>query len=313
MGPAPRLTSTFTAENVQSIKAQGAPCVAMIDDFLTIGKDIDEALHNQHIMESTLTNNGFMLSEAKRVGPVQQAVFIGVRLDSVNMTQSVNPASADLFKNSLEVYIEILEQGGELSRDVTRHLCGVLENWAQLCQEGRDRSSLCWQYLCHGSNLWPACRLHLLEALRWWLEKAALWVTGDADGCYPLVTGAYLAEHPESVHVSVTDFSGTDGIGGITGLLTASNPEYFSENQDDSTRGVSSFVGELTALLRVLQEEEAKSLDLTRSQPSVPVLVEVWLTDSASAASSVNSGRCSDENRRPSSSYPVSHMDSPRI
>ena len=298
MGPAPRLASTFTAENVQSIKAQGAPCVAMIDDFLTIGKDIDEALHNQHIMESTLTNNGFMLSEAKRVGPVQQAVFIGVRLDSVNMTQSVNPASADLFKNSLEVYIEILEQGGALSRDVTRHLCGVLENWAQLCQEGRDRSSLCWQYLCHGSNLWPACRLHLLEDLRWWLEKAALWATGDADGCYPLVTGAYLAEHPESVHVSVTDFSGTDGIGGITGLLTASNPEYFSENQDDSTRGVSSFVGELTALLRVLQEEEAKSLDLTRAQPSVPVLVEVWLTDSASAASSVNSGRCSDESGR---------------
>ena len=301
LSPAPRLASTITAENVQSINAQGAPCVAMIDDYLTVGRDIEEALRNQRIMESTLTDNGFILSEPKRVGPVQQAVFTGVLLDSVNMTQSVNPAAADLFKNSLLVYIEIIEQGGELSVDVTRHMCGVLENWAQLCQEGRDRASSCWQYLCHGPALWPACRLHLLDDLRWWLEKAELWATGDADGCYPLITGAYLSEHPDAVRTSVTDFSGIHGLGGVTGSLTDSNPRYFSICQDDSMRGVSSFDGELMALRHVLREEEALSLKASAAgvQPSsVPVLVELWVTDSASAAFSINSGRCKEESGR---------------
>ena len=301
LSPAPRLASTITAENVQSINAQGAPCVAMIDDYLTVGRDIEEALRNQRIMESTLTDNGFILSEPKRVGPVQQAVFTGVLLDSVNMTQSVNPAAADLFKNSLLVYIEIIEQGGELSVDVTRHMCGVLENWAQLCQEGRDRASSCWQYLCHGPALWPACRLHLLDDLRWWLEKAELWATGDADGCYPLITGAYLSEHPDAIRTSVTDFSGIHGLGGVTGSLTDSNPRYFSICQDDSMRGVSSFDGELMALRHVLREEEALSLKASAAgvQPSsVPVLVELWVTDSASAAFSINSGRCKEESGR---------------
>lgn len=298
LSPAPRLASTFTAENVQSVKAQGAPCVAMIDDYLTTGRDIEEALRNQRIMESTLTNNGFILSESKRVGPVQQAVFIGVKLDSVNMTQSVNPASADLFKNSLEVYIEILEQGGELTGDVTRHMCGVLENWAQMCQEGRDRAYSSWQYLCYGPDLWPACRVRLLDDLRWWSAQATLWAAGDAAGCYPLVTGEYLSKHPEAVHVSVTDFSGTDGIGGISGLLSNPNPEYFSVSQDESMRGVSSFDGELMALRHVLLEEEARSLDPTREQPSVPVIVELWLTDNRGAAESINGGRCREESGR---------------
>jgi len=179
-----------------------------------------------------------------------------------------------------------------LSEDVSRHICGILENWAQLCQEGRGRVCSSWRYLKYGRDLLPVCRLRLLKDLRWWLAKARLWATGDADGCYPIITGAYLSAHPEAFHVSATDFSGTDGIGGITGNFTDSNPRYFSLDQDDSTRGVSSFDGELFALLHVMRVEEALSLDATREKPA---LVELWVTDNQGAAHAINSGRCKGE------------------
>ena len=270
------------------------------DDYLTVGKDLEEALRTQRIMESTLTDNGFILSESKRVGPVQAATFKGVLLNSVDMTQCVNPAAAELFKNSLAIYISIIENGQDLSWDVTRHVCGVLENWAQLCQEGRDRAASVWQYLKYGPDLWPACRHRLLEDLRWWLMKAELFAVGDAEGCFPLINGSTLADDPDAIMVSVTDYSGPDGIGGISGRLNDRNPRFFSIQHDDPLHGMSSFDGELSAFLQELRRDlnEMSSPDPRGVSSTTPVLVHLWVTDNEGAAYAINSGRCSEDSGR---------------
>jgi hypothetical protein len=166
LAPAPYLASTMSAEMTASITAQGAPCVAMIDDFMTAGasNDREDGLRKQAIMEGTLTRNGVQLAEAKRTFG-QRAVFKGVLIDTVAMTVSVNPTSAGLFLPCLLSYRDTLAAGGDLPFPLWRHVCGKLKNYAELVQEGRLRVGSAWRYLRHGPDLWPHCRLKLISDL----------------------------------------------------------------------------------------------------------------------------------------------------
>ncbi len=128
-----------------------------------------------------------------------------------------------------------------------RHVCGKLENYSELVQEGRLRVGSAWRYLRHGPDLWPHCRLRLISDLGYWIDKLSIWQQGMAEGQFSIVDGATLAANPAAIKATVTDFSGIDGVGGVSGLLTDPNPRYFSRQLDGHALAAhSSFTGELT-------------------------------------------------------------------
>ena len=290
LSPGPYLTSCVTAELVAFIRAHGVKgVVAMIDDIMAACPTLEEAIEAQTIIEGIMTECGFTLNASKRINPCQRAVFKGILIDSVDMTICVSAPTAQLFHGSLQAYTSILEAGQDLSEDVTRHMCGVLEGWAQVCQQGKSCVASLWKYLRYGPDLWPVCRVQLLCDLEFWTNKAALWASGDPSGCYPIVNVHTLAKTPGAVEIVVTDWSGSDGMGGVHGPLSSTTPpEYFSLAEAPSD---SSFGGELMAFLHVLRRLHLRSTQSSPSSLGGVTRLVVWISDNEGACHAVNSGR----------------------
>jgi hypothetical protein len=263
----------------------------MIDDFVAASPTLEKATSAQVIIEGTLTTSGIPLNSEKKIDPCTSVVFKGILINSESMTICVNPSSAQLFLESLRVYTHILESGQDLSLPIRRHLAGVLEGWAQVCQAGKTHVASVWKYLKYGSDLWQVCRDQLLIDLDYWRAQATVWATGDSAGCYPIVNVHTLASTPEAVRIVVTDWSGKDGIGGFHGRLTDPDPEWYSIAEATSD---SSSAGELKGFLHVLRLYHRRSIEsscpLSSSSPDKIRLV-VWVSDSQSACHAINSGR----------------------
>ena len=76
------------------------------------------------------------------------------------------------------------------------------------------------------------------------------------------------------------------------GLLTDTNPEYFSLSNTPSD---SSFAGELSAFLYVLQRDLLLAQSSPPSSPSDEVRFVIWASDNEGACHAVNSGRTHSE------------------
>ena len=224
---------------------------------------------------------------------------MGILYDSVAMSISVNPSSAALFAASLTVLIDILESGSDLPDKTTRHVCGKLIDYASVCQQGKTKIHAAWRYLTHGASLWPSVRVKLLADLNWWRAKLDLWSTGSSDGCYPIVNTSTLSDNPDAIEFLVSDFSGPDGFGGLSGSLHCTDPRYFALQHPLPHERVSSFVGELRVLRHQLRHDVGRMLasDSSGVASSLPssCLLLVWLTDNEGAAYAVNSGHCTDD------------------
>jgi hypothetical protein len=288
LASAPYFVSTWSAEMKAYLSALGIPAVVMIDDYFYTGCDESTGLAHQAALQTAFAEVGIPLSADKSQGPKQRAVFNGALLDSVTMSMSINPASAGLFFPCLEAYAALLASGQDLGFDLWRHVAGKLEDFSRIAQCAKPRVGMAWRYLRHGPALWPVCRVILLADLAWWLAHLALWAQGTLTGAeYPIVNAATLALSPSAITVVVTDFSGTDGIGGISGLVGCPS-SFFSRCLATHELGISSFHGELLGLMESLRRD---SLD-PNPPPYRPILT-IWVTDSQSAALAVNSGRCS--------------------
>ena len=298
--PAPMLVSGMSAEFGAIIKARGVnDCVWILDDFMAKGDSLEEALYLQSIMENTLKSCGIRLEESKRVNPTREIVFMGIKYNSETMSTSVNPSSAELCAASLEVIINTLEGGGELSDSVAHHMCGKLTDYSKVCQQGKTKIHAAWRYLKYGADLWPSVRVKLIADLKWWIAKLTLWSTGASDGCYPIVNCSTLVDNPTRIGFLISDYSGTDGFGGLSGSLDTIDPRFFALQHPDSRVKESSFVGELKVLLHELTHDLN---EITSSMPSgvtppppLPCLLLVWVTDNEAAAYAVNSGHCTDD------------------
>ena len=56
--------------------------------------------------------------------------------------------------------------------------------------------------------------------LNWWKAKLDLWSSGSSEGCYPIVNTSTLSDNPDAIEFLVSDFSGPDGFGGLSGDKT---------------------------------------------------------------------------------------------
>ena len=63
-----------------------------IDDFLILSNTFDQCLRSKNILINLLTDLGFDINWDKCVGPSQQMTFLGIILDSADMSMSIPPA-----------------------------------------------------------------------------------------------------------------------------------------------------------------------------------------------------------------------------
>ena len=63
-----------------------------IDDFLIISNTFDQCLRSKNILITLLTDLGFDINWDKCVGPSQQMTFLGIILDSADMSMSIPPS-----------------------------------------------------------------------------------------------------------------------------------------------------------------------------------------------------------------------------
>ena len=296
LGPLPQYTGTATAEISASLAAHGIPNVGAVDDFYHNAPDDRQMDEDEHTMRADATARGLVLNEAKRQRGTS-VVFWGFTLDSTSMSASVSPDKARGLRLCLAAHMALLQCGGNVPYVGWRSMCGRLEDISQVCQEGKSRVHTSWDYLREGPQLDAAGRVSLLDDLAWWMAQLAVWGAGGPTGCeYPIVNGRMLAANPGMVEFLTTDMSGPDGVGGYHGRMDETDPRFFSAQWPEGAPASASFDGELRGLELFLQREcdaVAQSVVIPTESVTDSPRVLVWVTDSQSAARSVNSGRCS--------------------
>lgn len=107
--------------------------VVYLDDFLIISETYDECLSALNELMRLLRELGFQLNYNKVEGPKQQLVFLGILIDSINMTLSVPEQKLSELRNDLQCF---LNRAKVTKRDI-QQLVGKM-NWiAQIIYGGR--------------------------------------------------------------------------------------------------------------------------------------------------------------------------------
>jgi hypothetical protein len=150
----------------------------------------------------------------------------------------------------------------------------------------------------HLHDTWPVVRAKFIEDLKWWRIKLNFWKEGGSGCCYPVLNKSTL-DRPGAISLLVSDWSGPDGFGGLSGDLHDPDPRVFSNRHPELHVKDSSFVGELKVLLHDLKHD----LELAASShpsgnaspPPLPPILKLFVTDNEAAAFALNKGTCFDD------------------
>jgi hypothetical protein len=258
----------------------------MMDDFLLAGDSREEAERKMDVLIKMLESVGFhMAPEKTEYG--QQLVFLGVLIDSVNMTLRFESVQAKGMKAQMESYAQQLRRRDDLDHTTIRHVCGKLNWYCEVVQSGRCHTKAWWLYEKHISGLFEENRRELLADTQWWIDLLQTWSENRSRDCeYKIWSASELLDDPHSLYILQSDASGTDGYGYYSG--------YYSDSELDYK-----FVSKRWPAHYKLDEmhshlEELMALEDFLLETQLHDLVLVWISDSESAVWSVNKGRCRD-------------------
>jgi len=281
--PAPYFCSTFSAEFKQWFEAMGLPVAHMVDDWLTMGCNKDEAESRRQIIKNVFVLVGLTMQDDKdEIG--QTLVFCGVRIDTVNMTVSIDPVQAGGVRRMLQRFqaawangLECQPAGGEI-----RSMAGKLTWFGSLLQSGPCRTRSWWVYSAHPHSLVASVAQQLREDTEWWCSVLEMWEHGvPSMREYPILSASRLLDEEGLIRLIVSDASGPDGLGYFHGPFGADENSYqfYSAVWGSGYIFHNSHNGELSALLHFLRHCECRECLL------------VWVTDSLSGVWSILKGR----------------------
>ena len=184
------------------VKKQGITMIAYLDDFLLISKTYQEAIQHQIYCIKLLRRLGFSLAWEKVVGPTEKLTFLGVELNSIEMTIALPQEKIECFKEMLHTF----SQKKRASRKQLEKLCGKLSWAASVIKAGRC-------YLRRIFNLLlPLCKpYHKIQLTADFYADIQLWVS--VMDHFP---GKRII-HNHNVHTVFIDSCNT-GCGAIHGL-----------------------------------------------------------------------------------------------
>jgi hypothetical protein len=282
-GPCPYYCQSWSAEFRSWILAEGVESVVMVDDWLVTGEDEAAAKENIGTVTRVIEGAGLKMSKEKEeVG--QRIVYVGVMIDTINMTLSFEATSAKGMELQLKQYLLTLEKGKDLDPATIRHVAGKLGWYCEVLQSGRVHVRSWWAYQKFGKHLHFTSRVKLIQDTTWWIGVLNRWASDNLNGLeYPILSASELLDQPDKMYLVQSDASGTDGFGYFEGYLTDEDPKFTAGQWTQDFQFVTSHNGELKALQHFVQ------------QTSISRVMLVWISDSLSAVWSVNKGRCKEE------------------
>lgn len=261
----------------------GLECTHMVDDWLFVADSLEEAQACCERLANILIDCGFHMAIEKNVYG-QSIKFLGVLLDTVNMTMRIEPVQAKGTRLLLETCLAKLSTGQLIPESDVRHLAGKLNWFSELIQSGRLHTQSWWEYLRRTTNSSDILSIYsrLSTDILWWINILLRWEKDDNDfSQYRILSAEELLVDKQSMYYLQSDASGSDGFGYYHGYQDQENLNYFS-SQWEASIPTSTHVMELTSL----------DCFMTLSGYLTKDKVLVWITDSTSAALTINKGSC---------------------
>jgi hypothetical protein len=277
----PYYCSTWSAEFKLWLANRGIETAHLMDDWLVVDHSYPTLLNKLEVVHHFFADIGLVINTAKDESG-QVLTFLGVLLDSVNMTMRFDPVQSKAMRLELTVSLRRLSGGLHLDHTTVRHICGKLNWYSEVLQSGRIHLRSWWMYERHLSHLLPTTFNRLLIDTQWWIDILLSWESEHSSGIeYPIVSASELMANPESIMIVQSDASGTDGFGYYYSYYRSPHLSWVSKRWLPDRVAVSSHTDELFALA-----------DFLAFNCAARDAILVWVTDSESAMWSINKGRC---------------------
>lgn len=283
----PYYCSAWSAEFRRWVLAELGPCAHMVDDWLLVASGAEEIRDKCAALAALFASCGFgMAVEKCKYGT--SVKYLGVVIDTAAMRLRIDKDQALGTRLLLQDAARRIQAKQRVGHTTLYHLAGKLNWFAEVIQSGRLHTHSFWDYLRATDELKVPRRTRdrILHDISWWIGTLVSWEAEDTSGLeYRILSAEVLQQDPEALYVVQSDASGSDGMGYHHGYASpGATRRYGSAQWGAEGVPTSSHAMELRAL-RVCLEREA----LPRHG-----LVLLWLTDSASAAMSVNKGNCAN-------------------
>lgn len=277
----PYYASTWSAEFKSWLTSLGVETAHLMDDWLVVKETERKVKVELGKVVEVFEDVGFSLAvEKNEVG--QCLTFLGVHLDSINMTMRFDATQARGMKLEFQFYLNSLLAGVLLDHTTIRRVCGILNWYSEVVQSGRMHTRSWWTYEKYGASMFESAHRALVADTQWWISLLQSWENSLSSNVeYSILSADELLRNKRSIMIVQSDASGTDGFGYYYGFAQSQELSWVSKRWPPARVLVSSHVDELAALC-----------DFLECSCTVVDAVLVWVTDSESAMWSVNKGRC---------------------
>ena len=147
---APAIFHRISQAAKRCMERRGYQLVAFLDDFLLVSKDYVTCLEGQRVLLKLLRDFGFSIAWPKVEGPCQKLVFLGIEIDTTNMTVGLPRTKVvsllqelQEFKVKMRASCKQLQRlAGKLNWASQVIICGgsylrnILDTMAPLCMSG---------------------------------------------------------------------------------------------------------------------------------------------------------------------------------
>lgn len=142
--------------------------VAYLDDYLCIADSYDECLSAGNILMNLLRRLGFSLNYNKIQGPNNVLTFLGICLDTLNMTLELPATKLCTFKSDLIVF----KNRAKVTKRQIQSILGKI-NWATQCiYGGRFHMRRLLDKMCDLKKPWHRSRVNkdMKADINWWIQ-----------------------------------------------------------------------------------------------------------------------------------------------
>lgn len=108
--PAPSVCTLLLAPIYYKLSQLGLTIVRYLDDFLFIGKTKEEVEQHLSLAQQWFIEFGFTINKEKTEGPIQRIIFLGIVLDSINCTLSID-------QDRINELLDLIQQFNNKTRD----------------------------------------------------------------------------------------------------------------------------------------------------------------------------------------------------
>lgn len=281
----PYYCSAWSAEFRIWVQHAIGECAHMVDDWLLQGIDLEEVQDRCQKLANMFESIGLgMAVEKNKYGT--SVKFLGVIIDTVAMRLRIDGLQALGTRLLLQEVRMKLAKGKRVGHSTWYHLAGKLNWFSEVVQSGRLHTHSFWDFLRvpEESRAAQSTRDQVMRDIDWWTRLLSSWEGDRASGGeYRILSAAEIHQQPNLLYVIQSDASGDDGVGYVHGYHHEGAERRFgSASWGMEPPPGSSHSMELRALRRCLEDAGV---------PRHP-LVLLWITDSTSAALSVNKGNC---------------------